>query len=258
LQGKSRQEQLLQTSQRLAEQYVAWTEYDITHMVVMQHLLPFLWQTGVLAGRTFDVLMTRLPLTTLQKRLDALAQRYPQSPTLADFRADPRLLTLEHQALGAARRLITPHSEIAQQYPDKTLQLNWFLPQIPLVKPGKIILFPASTLGRKGAYELRDVLQTLDLPVSILGAELEGDRFWEGLSVQKFQEHPFQEVGVVVLPAHIEHHPRLLLRAIAQGIPVIASAACGLQGIEGALTIPTGDIPTLGQALAELTKTQAT
>jgi hypothetical protein len=249
-QGKSRQQQLLKDSQRLAEQYAQWIAYDTTHIVVMQHLLPFLWEAGILGGRTFDVLMTRLPLSTLQQRLDRVGQHYPQSPTLADFRADPDLLELEQQALNAARHLITPHSDIAQQYPHKTIQLNWHLPKVQKpATPGRTILFPASTLGRKGAYELRDVLLNLNLPLAVLGAELEGDRFWEDIPMQKVQGNIFQDVGVVVLPAHIEHHPRILLRAIAQGIPAIASDACGLQGVPGVTTVPAGDIPALAAAL---------
>lgn len=250
IQGQSRQQQLLKDSQRLAQQYAKWIEYSTTHVVVMQHLLPFLWETGVLGGRTFDVLMTRLPLSTLQQRLDAVAQRYPQSPTLADFRADPTLVGLEQQALRAARQLITPHTDLAKQYPDKTIRLEWQLPQVlDQFNLGSNILFPASTLGRKGAYELREVLSKLKLPISMLGAELEGDRFWEGIPVQKVQGNIFHDVGVVVLPAHIEHNPRVLLQAIAQGIPVIASDACGLEGVAGVITIPTGDISALETAL---------
>jgi hypothetical protein len=250
LQGRFRQQQLLKDSQRLAEQYAQWVAYDATHIVVMQNLLPFLWEAGILGGRTFDVLMTRLPLSTLQQRLDRVGQCYPESRTLVDFRADPNLLALEQQALKAARQLITPHTDVAQQYPYKTIQLNWHLPNVQeRLTPGRTILFPASTLGRKGAYELRDVLRNLNLPLAVLGTELEGDRFWEGIPVQKVQGNIFQDVGVVVLPAHIEHRPSLLLRAIAQGVSVIASDACGLQSIPGVTTIPAGDIPALAAAL---------
>jgi hypothetical protein len=255
VQGRSRQQQLLKDSQRLAEQYAKWIPYDTTHLVVMQHLLPFLWESGILGGRTFDVLMTRLPLSILQQRLDAVAQCYPQSLTLADFRADPKLIELEHQALKSARQLITPHSDIAQQYPHKTIQLNWHLPEAQTLFPlRQTILFPASTLGRKGAYELRDVLNNLKLPLTVLGANLEGDRFWEGIPTQNVHGNIFQDIGVVVLPAHIEHNPRILLRSLAQGIPVIASDACGLQGVVGVTTIPAGDVPALAAALTAWTE----
>ncbi len=59
-----------------------------THVVVQQNLLPFLWRAGVLGGRTFDVLMTALPLKNLQTQLDFAASLHPESKTLADFRVD--------------------------------------------------------------------------------------------------------------------------------------------------------------------------
>jgi glycosyltransferase involved in cell wall biosynthesis len=56
----------------------------------------------------------------------------------------------------------------------------------------------------------------------------------------------------VVLPAYIEHTPRVLLKAIAYGIPVIASAACGLENMSGVITIPTGDEQALIQAIRQV------
>lgn len=46
----------------LARIYARRIPYTATHLVVSQNLLPHLWREGALAGRTFDVLMTRLPL----------------------------------------------------------------------------------------------------------------------------------------------------------------------------------------------------
>jgi glycosyltransferase involved in cell wall biosynthesis len=58
--------------------------------------------------------------------------------------------------------------------------------------------------------------------------------------------------AVVVLPAWVEHWPRRLLAALAAGIPVIASRACGLKGVPGVTTIADLDGDTLQNALAEV------
>jgi glycosyltransferase involved in cell wall biosynthesis len=56
----------------------------------------------------------------------------------------------------------------------------------------------------------------------------------------------------VVLPAWVEHQPRALLRAIAAGVPVIASRACGVEGLPGVRTIAAGDVDGLRAAIDEL------
>jgi glycosyltransferase involved in cell wall biosynthesis len=60
------------------------------------------------------------------------------------------------------------------------------------------------------------------------------------------------QVGLVVLPAHVENRPRILLKAIAYGIPVIASEACGLKNMAGVTTIPNGDVAALKDAIHHL------
>jgi VanW like protein/Glycosyl transferases group 1 len=250
-QGKSRQEKLLGYDRALALHYAQWLTYDINHVVVMQHLLPFLWQEGYLGGRTFDVLMTRLPMLALQDHLNQAHRNYPDSTTLNDFRADADLVEAENLALKAARRLITPHREIARHFAEKTLLLDWVLPKAtsPTSSLERTILFAASTLGRKGAYELRAVAKAHNLSLKLLGADLEGDRFWDGVAVMQTSGDPLHGVGLVVLPAYVEHCPRLLLQAVALGIPVIASAACGLEEVAGVVTIPTGDVEALALAI---------
>ncbi len=252
-QGRVRQQKLQQSDQQLAQYFGQQLTYDMTHIVVMQNLLPFLWQQGYLGGRTFDVLMTRLPLSRLQTRLDQAHYKHPSSPTLGDFRTDPVLVAAEDQALRAAQRLITPHTDLAKLFPAKTTLLDWTLPhRQPQPVSGKNILFPASTLGRKGAYELREAAKTLNLSLQVLGADLEGETFWEGLNVVRSPLNAFAGVGLVVLPAYVEHKPRVLLKTIAQGIPVIASAACGLENMSGVITIPTGDQQALIQAMCQV------
>ncbi len=253
IQGQTRQQQLLHYDQQLAKCYGRWLSYDVTHIIVMQHLLPFLWQQGYLGGRSFDVLMTRLPLSTLQTRLDEAHCKNSSSVTLGDFRTDLALAAAEDQALRAARRLITPHTDLAKQLPDKTTLIDWSLPNLQnQVSPGDIILFPASTLGRKGAYELREAAKVLNLSLQLLGSELESANFWEGITVQKLPINSFSGIGLVVLPAYVEHTPRVLLKAIAYGIPVIASAACGLENMSGVVTIPTGDEQALIHAICQV------
>lgn len=252
-QGQSRQTTLLHYDKVLADWYAARLSYHTTHLVVMQPLLPFLWQSGVLGGRTFDVLMTRLPFADLHAQLDQAAQQHPDSPTLADFRADAALVVAEQEALQSARQIITPHRAIAQRFLHKVKLLDWHLPQphLAMAAPGNAILFPASTLGRKGAYELRAVAQALNLSLRVWGRDLEGDAFWDEVNVWPTQGDPLSGVGLVVLPAYVEHCPRLLLRAIAAGIPVIASDACGLEDMPGVVTVPAGDQESLQAAVVQ-------
>jgi glycosyltransferase involved in cell wall biosynthesis len=54
---------------------------------------------------------------------------------------------------------------------------------------------------------------------------------------------------VVVQPAFLEDQPRKLLRAIAEGVPVIATPACGVAHLPGVTTIPAGDVDALIAAL---------
>jgi VanW like protein len=262
-QGGTRQNQLLSHDEALAKVYAQQLSPEIDHVVVTQTLLPFLWRDGVLGGRSFEVLMTRLPIAVLQDRLDRASGLHPESPTLKDFRANEALLKLEQAALQAAQRIITPHAEIANCFPDKSLLLNW---EIPIVKPlaktssdSQTILFPASTLGRKGAYELRSVAQQLNLTVRVLGRELEGDNFWQNdrwsVAIDKTSTDLFANLLAVVLPAYVENHPKILLRSIALGIPVIATEACGLQGVPGVTIVKTGDLEALMQVVKTLQKT---
>jgi glycosyltransferase involved in cell wall biosynthesis len=55
--------------------------------------------------------------------------------------------------------------------------------------------------------------------------------------------------SVVVLPAHIEHAPRALLRAVAAGLPVVASTACGLAALPGVREVAAGDVEAMRTAL---------
>jgi hypothetical protein len=251
-QGAARQRALLEMDEALAQHYARGLPFAATHLVVSQTLLPFLWRAGALGGRSFDVLMTRLPLAALQATLDRAAQAWPQSPTLADFRADPALLEAESEALAAARRWITPHSHIARLAGAKAEKLAWHMPKPGMARASHVtsIAFPASTLGRKGAYELRAVAKELDLPVLLGGPVLEGDGFWHGVRAGPANGTLLVHAGVVVLPAWLEDQPRRVLQAVASGIPTIATHACGLDDVSGVTTVSIRDVPALCKAIA--------
>ncbi len=252
-QGAARQRALIRHEARLAAAMARRLPASATRLVIAQTLLPHLWQAGVLGGRRFDVLMTRPPLSMLHGALDRAATLHPDSPTLADFRADPRWLEVERAALGAADRIVTPHAGIARAFGDRAVRLGWNRP--PRVPPSASaprpkeprVWFPASTLGRKGAYELREALRGLDVALVRGGPVLEGPEFWG----RPTTAGGLDDADLVVLPAHVETAPRRLLAALSRGIPVIASEACGLDPEPGLTVVPTGDAAALREAIVE-------
>jgi len=250
--GATRQRALLAANENLAQRYAAQLDYDVTHITTMQQFLPYLWRDGHLGGRTFDVLMTSLPLAILQSRLDKAVAMHPESTTLNDFRADRRIIEMETEALRHARTIITPHSEIAALYPYKSVLLDWCIPNQHVKRatcagPTTNLVFPATTVGRKGAYELRAALRNLDVQITVNGPILEDTNFWDGFRIERTAPGVdwLSDATVVVLPAVVEHQPRRLLEAVARGVPVIASKACGLGRMEGVVEIDSGDIESL-------------
>jgi len=258
-QGAARQHALLDSAERLARSYARRTSHEATHLVVAQNLLPYLWRDGHLNGRSFDVLMTALPMEVLQQRLDRAAARHPGSKTLADFRADPALVAAEAAALERARKIVTVHSDIAALFPMKAAQLDWIVPAAsktvvafsgkPRSKPR--VVFPAATLARKGAHELREALAGLDVTLVLTGADHEGADFWQGFEVERRKAGPGLLAGAaaIVLPALVEHNPRALLRALGAGVPVVASRECGIPRRPGVATVPAGDAAALRAVL---------
>lgn len=253
-QGAERQRALLRHAEQLAAAYARLLTYDVTHVVVMQHLLPLLWKEGLLGGRSFDVLMTNLPLRRLHERLDEAAALHPESATLADFRADEKLVRVEEEALRNARRIVTPHSEIAALYPSSCVLLPWAVPpRRSTGARGDHLVFPASALGRKGAYEVREVAGRLGLRLAVAGPQLEGADFWRGVAVEhRRSDNWLDGARAVVLPAFVEHRPRRLLEALACGVPVIASTACGLESVAGVTTVRAGDAEALHAEVEKL------
>jgi hypothetical protein len=257
-QGAARQINLLSMSEKLAASYTKSLTYDTMRLVVQQNLLPFLWQTGALGGRRYEVLMTSLPMKNLQERLDFAASLHPTSRTLADFRADKKLVEAETEALRSADKIVTAHTAIAALFQNRAEFLNWKIPP-PKVFDKKrnekfTIVFPASTVGRKGCYELREAIQELNVKLIVLDAQLEGADFWRGVDWEKGGDNDWLALAdLFVLPAFVEHQPRRLLQAVANEIPVIASKSCGLETIETVKNIEAGNIEELRNEINKLT-----
>jgi hypothetical protein len=255
-QGRVLQDLIMRYDEALASRYARKLSHLHTHLVVAQNLLPHLWRAGELQGRSFDVLMVRHPMAGLQAKLDAAKQRYPESPTLGDFRAPDEIVHAESEALDAARTLFTPHSGIAAIDPVRTRHLDWILPvaRNRIARGGKSVLFPASSLARKGAYALREAITGLDLDILITGraSEHDGD-FWGTRRVRPLENgHWPSELAGVVLPALVEHEPRALLKALACGLPVIATDECGLSACADVVTVPAFDACSLRRELVLL------
>lgn len=222
-------ELMLQLDRKIAIAAAKKIPVDSTHLVISQNVLPFLYEIGVLGGRTFDVLMTRLPFEKIHERLDYAYSKHNESLTLKDFRVSPYLIDLEKKALTKARKIISPHSEIAELFKNKIERLEWKL-QIAKNKKttGSKVLFPASALGRKGAYEMRQITEELNLNLAVSGRVIESPNFWEDVKSEPFNGE-YADIGLIVYPTYIENQPRQVLSAISNGIPVITTKACGIE-----------------------------
>jgi hypothetical protein len=244
----------------LAAAYARKLSPEADRLVISLNLLPHLWQAGVLGGRHYTVLLNRSPLELLHAQLDRASTLHPQSPTLSDFRADAAVIAAEETALRGAHALVTPHAAVATycrtQYGATVEQLDWSMPPQRAAEDARdsrrAVLFPASALGRKGAYEVRAACHALGLPVRVLGQASEGASFWAGVDASPAdRRNPWSGVACVVLPAFVEHRPRLLLQALARGLPVLCSEECGLPAdTPGVQIIRAGDEAALTAALA--------
>ncbi|MCX6117693.1 MAG: VanW family protein [Proteobacteria bacterium] len=261
-QGKKRQLAHIQLNTQLAKNYTSKLPVTALHLVIQQNLLVPLYRQGVLGGRTFDVLMTQAPANRIEATLDQAKEQFPSSPTLSDFRADAQWIQDENRALSRARSIVTPHAKIAKMFPNRGNLIPW----TNLVKPhlnrtnmnSKTVFFSGPTVGRKGAYAMRDAAKLLGLKVIKQGAELEGDDFWKGIDVEtippgeKNLEAALQLVSMVIAPALIESRPVVCLKALSLGIPVIATEACGLPPQNGLIIIPNSSSQAIIDAWAQL------
>lgn len=255
-QGAVRQRFLLSAQRALAEDLGRRIDPLARHLVVSQTLLPHLWLGGHLGGRTFDVLVNRWPMEELHARLDAAAKRRPESGTLADFRADPALVRAEREALAAAGRLITPHRAIARSFGSRAVLLDWQAPQPMPHERHEVrreLFFPASPLGRKGVHDLAEALRGSDVVLRVLGRAREnGPDPLEGIRCVAATPADLDGCAALVIPAWIEHEPRLALLALASGIPVIASRVCGLPAHPLLREIEAGDAVALRRELSAI------
>ncbi len=253
-QGAARRTADARATAAIAARLGRWLTPETLEVTVAQSLLPYLWRSGALGGRRIAVLMTRPPVAALQARLDAAFAEHPDRGTLADYRAEPWLATAEGEALAAAERIVTPHGEIAAMFGERAVLLPWRKPPSPARPPrrGEVFAFPGPTLARKGAYELRDAARRLGVAVRPLGAALEGPDFWTGVAVDRAPADGswLDGVRVVVHPALVESAPRRLLEALAAGVPVIATAACGIAAQPGLTLVAPGDVQALAEAMA--------
>ncbi len=228
--GGVRQPAYLEADRRLAAALARQIDYRARHLVVSQTLLPWLWREGILGGRSFDVLMTRYPLGDLQTRLDAVAARYPQSPTIADFRAPDAVVDEEAEALDAARRLVSPHHHIAETFADRAVWLDWQTPALRPRRAGDRVAFLGPAIARQGAYEVRNMAAGLKAPLLVFGADLEGTDFWRGIAIERRTMGPgwLDDLGTILHPAVVTHAPRRLVEAAVHGVAVHAEVTCGL------------------------------
>jgi len=259
--GAERQALRLQSAKDLALHYARRLQADHTELLVTQELLVPLWRAGVLGGRAFDVYVSELPASELQSRLDAAAAKHPTAASLRDFRVDASWQKDEWKALARARRRITPHHEVRRVLRDAGLEVDllpWDLPAVArtpsVAKPGRLTLtFAASALARKGAIEVSAVARMMNARVLILGSPPSDPSLWEGVewSQRAYASDWLALSDLVLLPAFVEHHPRALLLALAAGIPVVASPACGLGPRAGLIEVPPGDLDSLAAAIRD-------
>jgi len=251
--GTPRARVLLDADARLAAAYARKLGATHTHLVIAQPLLPHLWRLGALRGRSFEVLLDRLPIDAMHRVLDAARDLYPDSATLGDFRAPEAIAAAERAALGEAVRLITPHRAIAARFPSARVDLiDWqAATPLPVTRGGRTFLFAGPALARKGAHAMREATQQLDIALLIERPGEERPGFWGDRDVRLAQGVPGELAGVI-LPAIVEHRPATLLRALAADLPVIATEACGLPPQPGLTLIEPCDATGLRDAIRRL------
>lgn len=228
--GGVRQRVYLEHDRRVARALARRIDYRCGHLVVAQTLLPWLDAAGVLGGRSFDVLLSRHPLAEIHRRLDAAAAELGPSATIGDFRADPALAALERALLARARRIFTPHHELAGLFPAQAARLAWHRPE-PLPRaPGDRVAFLGPTIARQRPDLVRNMAAGLPAPLVVFGAMLEGPDAWAGLAIERRSFGPgwLDGIGAILHPATLTTQPRRLLQAAASGVAIYATPACGL------------------------------
>ena len=98
-------------------------------------------------------------------------------------------------------------------------------------------------------FGLREALAGLDVELVAMGSKLEGADFWKGVRIAAPEAHWLDGADIVVFPTFVENQPRRLLAALAAGVPVIATLACGLGPREGLTLVSAGNAAALREAL---------
>jgi len=257
--GKTVAKAHFRMAEALAALYGHHLAYDTEHLCVAQSLLPYLWRAGLLGGRTFDVLMYRLPAAVLELELDLANRIYPASRTLREFRAPRWFVEAEANALRAARQVVTPHAQIAELF-DNVVRLPWEVPvhrgDTGAAAARDTVVFLGPTLARKGAYAVREMVRRTGLELTVVGPDLEAADFWDGLPIRRQAPTAvaWDRVHTVLQPALFEYWPRQLLHAHAAGANLVVSPGCGLDAARGAgvYHVPFGDAEALTTAVLGL------
>jgi hypothetical protein len=261
--GGGRQAAVIHGQRRLALAYATRLRPQHTHVIVDQALLPHLASAGALQGRRVTVLAHSLPMQDIERRLDDASRLWPDEPSLRDFRAQPALARAEMAALSSAQQLVCMHREVAAVFQREGMKhvelIDWAIPETTLRRRADagsrpVIVFPCSVLARKGSRELAEALQGLDVELLILGNTFDVPNTWQGIRVSRASHHGdwIDRATLVAMPAHVEHSPRAALRALAAGIPIIATPACGLDGLPNVHTIASGDAQALRAAITHV------
>lgn len=243
-----------------------------TQALVDQAYLPHLWRGGMLAARNLHVWMPALPMQAILQQLDAAARQWSDEPSLRDYRPEARLAEDELQALQSARLIVTPHHAAAQwarrHLRAEVHELPWQLPALPApsaAAPGNprqlSLALACSALARKGWRELCEALHGVaalaqardaELRLIVLGSLPSAARLPPSVSstTMGYGSPWTASAHAAVLPAHVEHSPRAALQALAAGLPVVATPACGIAPRPGLRLVQAGDSQALAIALA--------
>jgi glycosyltransferase involved in cell wall biosynthesis len=166
--------------------------------------------------------------------------------------------------MGAARTRVTAHFEVHKVLRAAGLSVDL----LPWVTPSAsnerrragdgvpTLTLAASALARKGAHEVAWVARRLGARVIILGSAPSELEVWAGINwtAVGYAGPWLEQSDVVLLPAYVEHQPRAILRALAEGVPVIASPACGLGSRVGLVEVAAGSAESLELAVRKIMK----
>jgi hypothetical protein len=228
--GGIRQQTYLAHDRELARALARAIDYRADHLVVALAWLPWLDEAGMLGGRSFDVAMSRYPFVEIHRRLDEAAAEIGVSPTIGDFRAAPDLVAREADLLARARRIITPHHDIAALFPGRAMRLAWHRPSPTGHGGGKGVAFLGPSIARQRPDLVRALATPLDSPLIVFGATLESPDPLAGIPVARRSFGPgwLDGIGAILHPATMTAQPRRLLQALAAGVTLYATPACGL------------------------------